>query len=102
MVTGDQPPTARAIAERVHIITDVKLEYNYLIEELGLPHDLAWEQAKAIVIHGDLLAQKYAAEAHLDDNDPEKGLFLIDWLSKPEVVFARTTPSQKLLIVSAC
>jgi sodium/potassium-transporting ATPase subunit alpha len=27
---------------------------------------------------------------------------LIDWISKPEVVFARTTPSQKLLIVNAC
>lgn len=26
----------------------------------------------------------------------------MDWLSKPEVVFARTTPSQKLLIVDAC
>jgi len=26
----------------------------------------------------------------------------VDWISKPEVVFARTTPSQKLLIVDAC
>jgi len=26
----------------------------------------------------------------------------MDWISKPEVVFARTTPSQKLLIVDAC
>ncbi len=34
--------------------------------------------------------------------DPEKGKFLLDWISKPEVVFARTTPSQKLLIVDAC
>jgi two-component system cell cycle response regulator CpdR len=32
----------------------------------------------------------------------EKGRILMDWISKPEVVFARTTPSQKLLIVSAC
>jgi hypothetical protein len=29
----------------------------------------------------------------LDDMDPEKGRFLIDWIKKPEVVFARTTPS---------
>lgn len=42
------------------------------------------------------------AEAHLDDEDPEKGRFLLEWISKPEVVFARTTPSQKLLIVNAC
>lgn len=41
-------------------------------------------------------------EAHLEDEDPEKGRFLIEWISKPEVVFARTTPSQKLLIVNAC
>jgi sodium/potassium-transporting ATPase subunit alpha len=27
---------------------------------------------------------------------------LQEWISKPEVVFARTTPSQKLLIVEAC
>jgi len=41
-------------------------------------------------------------EEHLDVNDPLKGQFLQDWISKPEVVFARTTPSQKLLIVDAC
>lgn len=38
----------------------------------------------------------------LDDIDPEKGRYLIDWISKPEVVFAKTSPSQKLLIVDAC
>jgi sodium/potassium-transporting ATPase subunit alpha len=29
----------------------------------------------------------------MDDYDPEKGRYLMDWISKPEVVFARTTPS---------
>jgi hypothetical protein len=29
----------------------------------------------------------------MDPKDPEKGRYLIDWISKPEVVFARTTPS---------
>jgi len=38
----------------------------------------------------------------MDDADPEKGRYLLDWISKDEVVFARTTPSQKLLIVNAC
>lgn len=38
----------------------------------------------------------------LDDLDVEKNRFLVDWISKPEVVFARTTPSQKLMIVDAC
>jgi sodium/potassium-transporting ATPase subunit alpha len=44
----------------------------------------------------------HVRDANLLDNDPEKGRFLVDWISKPEVVFARTTPSQKLLIVDAC
>lgn len=102
MVTGDQPPTAAAIAHKVNIITDPKLEYNYLVNELGKPKEVAWEMCRAVVIHGDLLAEKHAEEADIEDNDPEKGRYLMDWISKPEVVFARTTPSQKLLIVDAC
>ena len=35
MVTGDQPPTAAAIAKKVNIITDPTREYNYLIKEKG-------------------------------------------------------------------
>jgi sodium/potassium-transporting ATPase subunit alpha len=54
------------------------------------------------VIHGDDLARKHASEETFDDDDPEKGRFLLNWISKKEVVFARTTPSQKLLIVDAC
>lgn len=38
----------------------------------------------------------------MPDDDERKGNFLQDWISKFEVVFARTTPSQKLLIVDAC
>jgi len=49
-----------------------------------------------------LLAEKHLKEEHLDDGDPTKGQFLQEWISKPEVVFARTSPSQKLLIVDAC
>ena len=67
-----------------------------------MSHEEAWSKCKAIVVHGDLLAEKHALEDNLDDLDPEKGRFLIDWIKKPEVVFARTTPSQKLLIVDAC
>lgn len=33
MVTGDQPPTAAAIAHKVNIITQPELEYNYLVEQ---------------------------------------------------------------------
>ncbi len=102
MVTGDQPPTAAAIAHKVNIISDPTKEYNYMVNTLKMSPEEAWEQSRAIVIHGDLLAEKHAEEAEIDDNDPEKGRYLLDWISKPEVVFARTTPSQKLLIVDAC
>lgn len=36
MVTGDQPPTAAAIAQKVNIIKDPKKEYNYMVNELGM------------------------------------------------------------------
>jgi magnesium-transporting ATPase (P-type) len=56
MVTGDQPPTAAAIAHKVNIISDPTLEYNYLVEEIGLSKAEAFRKCQAIVIHGDLLA----------------------------------------------
>ena len=67
-----------------------------------MDEETAWARSKSIVIHGDLLASKHVAEEYLDDLDPEKGRYLLDWINKEEVVFARTTPSQKLLIVAAC
>jgi magnesium-transporting ATPase (P-type) len=36
MVTGDQPPTAGAIAHKVNIISDPTKEYNYMVEELKM------------------------------------------------------------------
>jgi sodium/potassium-transporting ATPase subunit alpha len=48
------------------------------------------------------LAAVHAAEEALDDDEIEKGRRIMEWISKDEVVFARTTPSQKLLIVNAC
>lgn len=54
--------------------------------------DEAYEWCNAIVIHGDELAMKQSEEGILDDNDPEKGRFLLSWVRKKEVVFAWTTP----------
>jgi sodium/potassium-transporting ATPase subunit alpha len=59
MVTGDQPPTAAAIAQKVNIITHPETEYNYLVNEIGMSEDEAMEKATGIVIHGDLLAEKH-------------------------------------------
>ena len=106
MVTGDQPPTAAAIAHKVNIITRPELEYNKLLQEgfegKKLNEEEAFEKCNAIVIHGDTLARVHAAEEALDDDEIEKGRKIMDWIRKDEVVFARTTPSQKLLIVNAC
>jgi len=103
MVTGDQPPTAAAIAAKVNIINDPKLEFNYILKnQPELERNEAWELAQAVVIHGDELARVHNAEEALDDMEIEKGRQIMDWIRKPQVVFARTTPSQKLLIVDAC
>jgi sodium/potassium-transporting ATPase subunit alpha len=102
MVTGDQPPTAAAIAHKVNIIKHPKLEFNYLVNEMKMSPEEAMKKSTGIVIHGDLLAEKHLKEEHMDEDDPMKGAFLQEWIAKPEVVFARTTPSQKLLIVAAC
>lgn len=103
MVTGDQPPTAAAIAHKVNIITDPKKEYNQILKDNpDMDENTAMNMASAIVIHGDELARVHNAEEGLDDNEIEKGRIIQEWIKKPEVVFARTTPSQKLLIVDAC
>jgi sodium/potassium-transporting ATPase subunit alpha len=102
MVTGDQPPTAAAIANKVNILKHPEQEFNYLVKTKGLDENTAMQQCTGIVIHGDELAKKHMEQANLDENDPQKGNYLQEWISKPEVVFARTTPSQKLLIVDAC
>jgi len=59
-------------------------------------------ECKAIVIHGDELAAVNFEEEGYDDQEVEKGRKVMDWIRVDEVVFARTTPSQKLLIVDAC
>merc|ERR1712151_1317895 len=107
MVTGDQPPTAAAIAHKVNIITDPKLEYNAILKNAKdnneeMDEETAFAMCKSIVIHGDTLAKVHTAEDALEDDEIEKGRTIMDWTRKPEVVFARTTPSQKLLIVDAC
>jgi sodium/potassium-transporting ATPase subunit alpha len=101
MVTGDQPVTAAAIAKKVNIITKHS-KVNVDMVENGMDEEQAERECDAIVVHGDELARRHALQEQLDDTDPEKGRFLLNWISKHEVVFARTTPSQKLLIVDAC
>jgi sodium/potassium-transporting ATPase subunit alpha len=91
MVTGDHPITAKAIARSVGIISagsktveDLALEYHIPLESVN-PRD-----ANAAVVNGSQL--KDLASEELDD--------ILKYHN--EIVFARTSPQQKLQIVEGC
>merc|ERR1719450_1588641 len=91
MVTGDHPITAKAIARSVGIIS----EGNKTVEDIALERGIPVEQvnkrdAKAAVVHGGELRD--LSEADLDEI----------LLHHTEIVFARTSPQQKLIIVDGC
>ena len=94
MVTGDQPLTAAAIARQVKIITAAKT-VNEIAEEKTEDLFSFIDESDAIVIHGDDLS-RYTEE---DKDLPLLQQRLSIILQKKEVVFARTSPAQKFMIV---
>ncbi|XP_030246479.1 sodium/potassium-transporting ATPase subunit alpha-like [Drosophila navojoa] len=89
MVTGDHPITAKSIARSVGIITNPTLDD--IAKTRGIPiNEVDPRLATAIVIHGGELREMKAEE--LDS--------VIRY--HKEIVFARTSPQQKLIIVEAC
>ncbi|KAL4472719.1 hypothetical protein ABPG74_018668 [Tetrahymena malaccensis] len=99
MVTGDQPPTAASIAKQVNIIPLHVETTEEMMDRLNIPWEEAVEQCEAIVIHGEKIVQSITLE---EQQGIEKFTNLRKWVKKPYCVFARTTPAQKLQIVSAC
>ena len=98
MVTGDQQLTAAAIAKDIGIFEDetsVELQ-----ERIGCSYEEAVEKSRAIVVNGEMLTKAYQEDEGLPDN--KKGKKLEKWLLKPQIVFARTSPAQKLYIVKGC
>nr|CAH0111942.1 unnamed protein product [Daphnia galeata] len=91
MVTGDHPITAKAIARSVGIISEESETVEDIAERLNIPVDrVNPRDAKAAVIHGGELRD--LSPAQLDD--------ILRYHT--EIVFARTSPQQKLIIVEGC
>lgn len=85
MVTGDHPATAKSIAKQVNIIRDPTAED--VARERGIPVDeVDRSEIKSIVVPGSQIKD-------LDEADWDRVL------AHDQIVFARTSPQQKLIIV---
>lgn len=89
--SGDHPVTAKAIARSVGIITEGMETVEDIAHRKGIDvSKVDPKEAQVVVIHGGLLKD-------MKDSDLDQVL-----MNYSEIVFARTSPQQKLIIVEAC
>merc|ERR1712178_245603 len=91
MVTGDHPITAHAISKSVGIISPENETVDDIAKRLNIPVEKVNKRdAQAAVVHGSMI--KDMTSEDIDE--------II--LNHKEIVFARTSPQQKLIIVEGC
>jgi hypothetical protein len=97
MITGDHPVIAKAIARQVNIITHDTVDDVARADGVDVK-DIAADDPRvnAVVVQGSQLQAIFSKPAD------EAQQFWDATLSKADVVFARTSPQQKLIIVEAC
>eukprot|EP00490_Sorites_sp_Unknown_P026190 CAMPEP_0114659938 /NCGR_PEP_ID=MMETSP0191-20121206/18898_1 /TAXON_ID=126664 /ORGANISM="Sorites sp." /LENGTH=341 /DNA_ID=CAMNT_0001886761 /DNA_START=601 /DNA_END=1622 /DNA_ORIENTATION=+ len=96
MVTGDHPVTAKAIAEMVNIISKKNSNRTITYDGHNLNEMKSDNCCAAVVAGGDL---QHVLEQEMAN--PQMVADFWNIVNKENAVFARTSPQQKLLIVSA-
>lgn len=91
MVTGDHPITAHAISKSVGIISPENETVDDIAKRLNIPVEKVNKRdAQAAVVHGGMIKD-------MTNEDIDEII-----LNHKEIVFARTSPQQKLIIVEGC